>query len=169
MKVSIRILLLYIYNMYISNFITVLNKMLSRYTSRFSFFFVQLLYYNWLTLISFHKFPRYTSIFFPFEAVKMSSGLIPVPLISFQQAAKIKWTCNSQNHKSSHIYHKDTKVLFHLRRKYRHFLAFFPCCCHHHHLGTKKFKWIKSYEQSSGLNNWKQMRYTMSFYFWEIL
>jgi len=34
----------------------------------------------------------FTSIVFPLEAVTMSPGLIPVPLIIFSQAAAIKWT-----------------------------------------------------------------------------
>ena len=34
-----------------------------------------------------------TSIVFPFEAVTISPGLIPVPLIMFSQDATIKWTC----------------------------------------------------------------------------
>lgn len=35
---------------------------------------------------------KITSIVFPFEAVTMSPGLMPVPLIMFSQAATIKWT-----------------------------------------------------------------------------
>lgn len=30
---------------------------------------------------------------FPFDAVKISPGLMPVPLIMFSQAATMKWTC----------------------------------------------------------------------------
>lgn len=37
-----------------------------------------------------YKTKKITSIVFPFEAVNMSPGLMPVPLIMFSQAATIK-------------------------------------------------------------------------------
>ena len=38
----------------------------------------------------------YTSIVFPLEAVTMSPGLMPEPLIIFSDAADMKWTCQLQ-------------------------------------------------------------------------
>jgi hypothetical protein len=40
-------------------------------------------------------YKKHTSIVLPLEAVTMSPGLMPVPLIMFSQAATIKWTCGT--------------------------------------------------------------------------
>ena len=48
----------------------------------------------------------HTSMVFPFDAVTISPGLMPVPLIMFSQAATMKWTCDTR-----HLYSDRRNIL----------------------------------------------------------